>query len=140
MNVLYTAVATASGGRDGTVVSDDGVLDLELAHPKELGGPEGPAKTNPEQLLAAGFSACFHNALRRVAERKKVDVEGSSITAKVGLGIEGKAFGLTVTLIGRFPTLDQTAAEELMEAADQVCPFSTATRGNISVTLEIAPA
>lgn len=139
MDVLYTAVATARGGRDGAVVSDDGVLDLELAHPKELGGPEGPARTNPEQLLAAGYSACFHNAAKRVAERKKLDVEGSSIAAKVGLGIQGKAFGLTVTLVGTFPTLDAAAAQELMEAAHQVCPFSNATRGNIDVTLELAP-
>jgi Ohr subfamily peroxiredoxin len=86
VDVLYTAVATARGGREGEVVSDDGVLDLMLARPKELGGPGGDF-TNPEQLFAAGYSACFHSALMRVAGQDKVDVEGSSITAHVGLGI-----------------------------------------------------
>lgn len=137
MDLLYTATATARGGREGEVVSDDGVLDLELAHPKELGGPGGD-HTNPEQLFAAGYAGCFHSALKRVAGKQQVDVEGSSITAKVGLGIDGQAFGLAVTLVGAFPTLDAAAGRELMEAAHQVCPYSNATRGNIEVTLEVS--
>ena len=136
MDVLYTAVATARGGREGEVVSDDGVLDLELALPTELGGPGGD-KTNPEQLFAAGYSACFHSALRRVAGSEKLDVTGSSITAAVGLGLDGQAFGLAVTLTGTFPTLSADEAHALMGRAHQVCPYSSATRGNIKVTLEV---
>jgi osmotically inducible protein OsmC len=136
MDLLYTAVATARGGREGEVVSDDGVLDLLLAHPKELGGPGGDT-TNPEQLFAAGYSACFHSALKRVAGAEKLDVTGSSITAHVGLGIDGAVFGLAVTLVGQFPTLDEAAGHALMEKAHQVCPYSRATRGNIEVTLQV---
>ena len=136
MDVLYTAVATARGGREGEVVSDDGVLDLLLAHPKELGGPGGDT-TNPEQLFAAGYSACFHSALKRIAGGEKIDVAGSSITAQVGLGLDGKVFGLVVTLVGQFPTLDKAVGQELMEKAHQVCPYSRATRGNIDVTLQV---
>lgn len=136
MDLLYTAVATARGGRKGEVVSDDGVLDLMLTPPKELGGPGGDA-TNPEQLFAAGYSACFHSALQRVASGEKVDVTGSSITAHVGLGVDGTNFGLAVTLVGQFPTLDTASGQELMEKAHQVCPYSRATRGNIEVTLRV---
>jgi lipoyl-dependent peroxiredoxin len=138
MDVLYTAVATARGGREGEVVSDDGVLDLTLTLPKDLGGPGGD-HTNPEQLFAAGYAACFHSALKRVAGQQGLDVEGSSITARVGLGIDGKAFGLAVTLVGAFPTLDAAAGEQLMHDAHQVCPYSRATRGNVDVHLELAP-
>ena len=137
MDVLYTAQATARGGREGEVVSDDGVIDLTLTLPKELGGPGGD-HSNPEQLFAAGYAACFHSALKRVAGQQKIDVEGSSITARVGLGVEGEAFGITATLIGAFPTLDAEAGRELMEAAHQVCPYSRATRGNVDVQLEVA--
>jgi Ohr subfamily peroxiredoxin len=137
VDVLYTARATARGGREGEVVSDDGVLDLSLTLPKELGGPGGD-HTNPEQLFAAGYAACFHSALKRVAGGKKIDVEGSSITAQVGLGVDGQAFGLAVTLVGAFPTLDAAAADALMHDAHEVCPYSRATRGNIDVTLEVA--
>ena len=134
MKPLYTAVATARGGREGEVVSDDGVLDLSLRHPEELGGPGGE-HTNPEQLFAAGYAACFHSALKRVAKDRGLDVEPSEISAKVTLGLgDDKAFGLAVTLLGALPTLD------LMQAAHQVCPYSRATRGNIEVTLELAPA
>jgi osmotically inducible protein OsmC len=136
VDLLYTAVATARGGREGEVVSDDGVLDLLLAHPKELGGPGGDT-TNPEQLFAAGYSACFHSALKRIAGNEKLDVEGSSVTAHVGLGIDGSVFGLVVTLVGTFPTLDGAAAQDLMERAHQVCPYSRATRGNIEVSLTV---
>jgi Ohr subfamily peroxiredoxin len=138
VDILYTATATARGGREGEVVSDDGVLDLLLAHPKELGGPGGD-KTNPEQLFAAGYSACFHSALKRVAGNEKLDVAESSITAKVSLGVDGKLFGLAVTLVGRFPALEEAEGRKLMEMAHQVCPYSRATMGNIEVTLEVAP-
>jgi Ohr subfamily peroxiredoxin len=139
MDLLYTAVATARGGREGEVVSDDGVLDLKLERPTELGGPEGD-HTNPEQLFAAGYAACFHSALKRVAKEQGLDIEPSEITAKVTLGREGGAFGLAVTLMGALPTLDPPDGDKLMEAAHQVCPYSRATRGNIEVTLELAPA
>lgn len=138
VDVLYTAEATARGGREGEVVSDDGVLDLSLTLPKQLGGPGGD-HTNPEQLFAAGHAACFHSALKRVAGKQKVDVHESSITARVALGIDGQAFGLAVTLVGRFPNLEEPEAREIMEAAHQVCPYSRATRGNIDVALEVAP-
>ena len=139
MDLLYTAVATARGGREGEVVSDDGVLDLTLAHPTELGGPGGD-HTNPEQLFAAGYAACFHSALKRVAKEQGLDIEPSEMTAKVSLGRDGKAFGLAVTLLGALPTLDPPQGEKLMQDAHQVCPYSRATRGNIEVTLELAPA
>ncbi|MDP9466327.1 MAG: organic hydroperoxide resistance protein [Actinomycetota bacterium] len=140
MRNLYTAVATAGGGREGEVVSDDGVLDLRLERPTELGGPGGDF-TNPEQLFAAGYAACFHSALKRVAEQQGLDVELSEITAKVTLGLEeDKAFGLAVTLTAALPTLDPPDGEKLMHDAHQVCPYSRATRGNIQVTLELAPA
>ncbi|MCA1710942.1 MAG: organic hydroperoxide resistance protein [Actinobacteria bacterium] len=137
VDVLYTAEATARGGREGEVVSDDGVLDLSLTLPTELGGPGGD-HTNPEQLFAAGYASCFHSALKRVAGQQKVDVEGSSITARVGLGVDGQAFGLAVTLVGAFPTLDAAAGQQLMDDAHQVCPYSRATRGNIDVQLQVA--
>lgn len=139
MKHLYTAVATARGGRDGEVVSDDGVLDLSLTRPEDLGGPGGE-HTNPEQLFAAGYAACFHSALKRVAKDQGLDIEPSEITAKVTLGLEDKAFGLAVTLVGALPTLDPPQGDELMAAAHRVCPYSRATRGNIDVTLELAPA
>ena len=140
MKPLYTSVATARGGREGEVVSDDGVLDLSLRHPKEIGGPEGD-HTNPEQLFAAGYAACFHSALKRVAKDQGLDIEPSEITAKVTLGMDDdKAFGLAVTLMGALPTLDPPQGDELMQAAHEVCPYSRATRGNIEVTLELAPA
>ena len=136
MDIIYTAVATARGGREGEVVSDDGVLDLMLAPPPVLGGPGGDT-TNPEQLFAAGYAGCFHSATRTIARRERLDVEGSSVTAHVGLGVDGKQVDLQVTLEGHFPALDRAAAEELMEKAHQYCPYSRATRGNIEVTLTV---
>ena len=136
MNVIYTAEATARGGREGEVVSDDGVIDLLLAIPKEMGGPGGE-KSNPEQLFAAGYAACFHSAAKLVAGQQKLDVSGSTVTAKVGIGPDETGFGLTVELVASFPTLTADAARALLEAAHQVCPYSKATRGNIDVTLGI---
>ena len=134
--VLYTAVATSTGdGRSGHVVSSDQRLDLDLAPPAELGG-SGDG-TNPEQLFAAGYSACFHSALRGVARRAGVDPGESTVTAEVGVGPEGDLYGLVVTLIISIPGLDREKARELAEAAHQRCPYSRATRGNISVELRV---
>ncbi len=138
MDALYTAEATARGGREGEVVSDDGVLDLQLAYPKELGGPAGNEKTNPEQLFAAGYAACFLNALKRVAKEDGTAADGAEMVARVGIGMDGSSFGLAVTLRGTLPGLDGAAAQALMEKAHTVCPYSRATKGNIEVTLEVA--
>jgi len=134
--VLYTAKATSTGdGRNGHVVSSDQRLDLDLALPPEMGG-SGDG-TNPEQLFAAGYAACFHSALRIVARRARVDPGDSTVSAEVGIGPEGEAFGLVVTLIITIPGLEREQARELAEAAHQVCPYSRATRGNISVELRV---
>jgi Ohr subfamily peroxiredoxin len=136
MAALYTAEAIAIGeGRNGEVRSSDGVIDEVLAIPKELGGPGGD-KTNPEQLFAAGYAACFHSALQAVARQQKVKLPETSITAKVSLlPLEGGAFTLAVELTGHLPGLEQGAADQLVTAAHQVCPYSNATRGNIEVTV-----
>ena len=137
---LYTADATADGPRTGRTRSSDGRLDVTLSRPAAMGGDDGPG-TNPEQLFAAGYAACFHSALKRVAKEQGLDIEPSEISAKVTLGLgDDKAFGLAVTLLGALPTLDPSQGDELMQAAHQVCPYSRATRGNIEVTLELAPA
>ena len=139
MKVLYTAEATASGGREGRTRSSDGAVDVTLAVPKELGGPgEGG---NPEQLFAAGYAACFHSALARIAEHKKLDATGSAVTAQVGLGFEEKGrFGLDVELHVDLPNVDREAAEALVEKAHEVCPYSNATRGNLEVRLVVERA
>jgi osmotically inducible protein OsmC len=136
-SVLYTAHATAHGGRDGRVATDDGQLDVTVATPKELGGPGGA--TNPEQLFAAGFSACFHSALNLVGRRMKLDVTGSKVTAHVGIGKEsgGPGFGLRVDLVVELPALGYDQARQLVATADTVCPYSNATRGNIAVSHEV---
>jgi len=137
MNVLYTAEATATGdGRSGHVRSSDGIIDTDLAAPAELGGPGG--STNPEQLFAAGYSACFHNALRRVARRAGADVAGSSVTARVGIGPDGPGFGLAVELFVTMPRVAQADAEGLVEKAHAVCPYSRAIHGNIEVSTKVA--
>jgi osmotically inducible protein OsmC len=134
--VLYTAEATSTGdGRSGHVVSSDGRLDLGFAPPAEMGG-SGDG-TNPEQLFAAGYSACFHSALRLMARRAGVDPGQSTVTAQVGIGPEGDYYGLVVTLVIVIPGLDRARTRELAEAAHQVCPYSRATRGNISVELRV---
>src|SRR5579864_4479858 len=127
VKVVYTAEATSTGdGRNGHVVSSDHRLDFDLAMPPELGGSgEG---TNPEQLFAAGYAACFHSALRLVARRARVDPGASAVTAQVGIGPEGDAYGLQVTLVISLPGLDRDKARELAETAHHVCPYSRATR------------
>lgn len=134
MTPLYTAVATATGdGRDGRVRSSDGLLETAVATPAELGGAGGA--TNPEQLFAAGYAACFHSALRVVARRAKVEPGETEVTAQVGIGRAGAGFGLAVTLEITMPGLPADTARQLVEAAHQVCPYSNATRGNIDVQL-----
>lgn len=135
--VLYTAVATASNGREGRVKTDDGQLDLALVPPKALGGSGAPG-TNPEQLFASGYAACFGSALGHVARLRKVKTGPVHVTAKVHIGPVGQAFGLAVELNISAPELARQEAEALVEAAHQVCPYSNATRGNIVVDLNIA--
>ncbi len=132
---LYTTAATAHGGRDGRVASADGLLDVAVATPHELGGPGGA--TNPEQLFAAGYAACFHNALILVARRARQDVAGSTVTARVGIARTGGGYGLSAHLTVVLPGLSDEVARDLVERADRVCPYSNATRDNIPVTHEV---
>src|SRR5262252_350535 len=132
---LYTATATATGGRDGRAKSDDGVLDLALVPPKALGG-KGGTGTNPEQLFAAGYAACFESALRVVARIQKKPLKDATITARVTIGkTDDGGFGLSAELHGHLEGVSAEETRALMEAAHQVCPYSKATRGNIQVTL-----
>ncbi|WP_285759962.1 organic hydroperoxide resistance protein [Nocardiopsis ansamitocini] len=137
MKTLYTAKGTAEGdGRTGTGSTDDGRLEVELSVPKGMGGDDGPG-TNPEQLFAVGYAACFHGALKGVARKEKESVEGSSVTAEVSLGTGGDGFGLEVLLDVTIPGADQATAADLVEKAHQMCPYSRATRDNIDVTLRV---
>ncbi|HAU82019.1 MAG TPA: organic hydroperoxide resistance protein [Stenotrophomonas sp.] len=136
-NVLYTAQATANGGRDGRAVSSDNVLDIQLSTPRELGGAGGPG-TNPEQLFAAGYSACFLGALKYVAGQAKVALPAETqITGKVGIGQIPTGFGIEVALEVSVPGLPREQVEALVQKAHIVCPYSNATRGNIDVTLTV---
>jgi lipoyl-dependent peroxiredoxin len=139
MQVVYTASATATGdGRNGHVRSSDGVLDFDLAVPKEMGGPGG-ALPNPEELFAAGYAACFHNALKTVARRQKITLTDTAITVDVGIGPRDEGgYGLTVAIEAEIPGIDEATANDLIERAHQVCPYSNATRGNIDVAVTIA--
>ena len=135
--VLYTAHATSTGGREGTSKSSDGVLDLKLTTPKELGG-NGAVGTNPEQLFAAGYSACFIGAMKFVAGQQKIALPAdTSIKADVGIGQIPAGFGIKVALAVTVPGMDKAQAEEIVQAAHQVCPYSNATRGNIDVDLSV---
>ena len=135
--VLYTAHATSTGGRDGKSVSSDGVLDLQLSTPRELGGAGGPG-TNPEQLFAAGYSACFIGALKFVAGKEKVALPAdTSIDASVGIGPLPTGFGIQAELRVRAPGVARDVLEALVQKAHVVCPYSNATRGNIDVTLVV---
>jgi len=136
--VLYTATATATGGREGHATSSDNVLDVQLSTPRELGGAGGPG-TNPEQLFAAGYSACFLGALKFVAGQAKVALPAeTAITGKVGIGQIPTGFGIEVALEISVPGLPREQVEELVHKAHIVCPYSNATRGNIDVTLTVA--
>ncbi len=134
---LYTATATATGGRAGTSRTPDGTLQLTLSTPKELGGAGG-AGTNPEQLFAAGYSACFIGAMKAVGGMQKIKVpDDVSITAQVGIGPIPGGFGIQVAMQISVPGFSREDAEKLVAAAHQVCPYSNATRGNIDVTLTV---
>ena len=135
--VLYTAHATSTGGREGTSKTDDGILDVKLTTPKGLGG-NGASGANPEQLFAAGYSACFIGAMKFVAGQQKIVLPAeTSIAADVGIGQIPNGFGIQVALHVTIPGMDKAAAMKLVEAAHQVCPYSNATRGNIEVALDV---
>ncbi len=136
-NVLYTAKTHTTGGRDGQAVSDDGLLDVKLSPPKAMGGA-GTA-TNPEQLFAAGYSACFMGAMKHVAGMKKIAVPAdAAIDASVDIGPIPQGFGIAVKMVITLPGMDRIAAQDLIDTAHQVCPYSNATRGNIEVDLSLA--
>jgi osmotically inducible protein OsmC len=139
--VLYTAHATSTGGREGTSRTDDGVLDVKLTTPKALGG-NGAVGTNPEQLFAAGYSACFIGAMKVAAGQKKIVLPAdTSIQAEVGIGPRpasvGPGFSIQASLRVHVPGLDKATVEQIVQAAHQICPYSNATRGNIDVELSV---
>lgn len=133
MDITYTAEATSSGdARNGHVRSTDGVIDQDMKMPKEMGGPGGG--TNPEQLFAAGYAACFHQALK-LAAGKDVDVDSSTVDAQVGIGPDDTSFALQVWLTVNVPGADQATADDLAQKAHQLCPYSKATKGNLEVSV-----
>jgi osmotically inducible protein OsmC len=135
---LYTAHATVTGGRDGKGRTDDGKIDVTLHTPKEMGGAGGSG-TNPEQLFAVGYAACFTGALKAVAKSQKLEVPADlSLTSHVTFNKDDTGFALSVELVGTFPGWTKESAEALMKAAHGVCPYSKATRGNIEVKLSVA--
>ena len=135
--VLYTANATATGGREGSAKSDDGRLEVTLSTPKGLGGDDG-AGTNPQQLFAAGYAACFIGALKVVAGQAKIALpKETSINAEVSIGPIPAGFGIAVKLAISLPDMEKTQAQALVEQAHQVCPYSNATRGNVDVELSV---
>lgn len=140
MQALYTAVATATGdGRNGHTRSSDGLVDHNLAIPTEMGGAGGA--TNPEQLFAAGYAACFHSALKTVAARQKLTIRDTAVTAEVGIGQNGDGgFGFVIAMHAEIGGLDQAAADALVAAAHQVCPYSNAMRGNVEITVDATVA
>ena len=139
VDVKYSTQATATGGRDGKAATADGSFSVSLATPKELGGAGGPGN-NPEQLFAAGYSACFLGALKLVARQSGVTLpDDASITATIGIGPRSEGgFGLTAALQASLPGIDKAQAEDLLQKAHQVCPYSNATRGNLDVALSVA--
>jgi Ohr subfamily peroxiredoxin len=137
VRVLYTAEATATGGRKGHGRTSDGRLEVDFSSPTEMGGDGGPG-TNPEQLFATGFAACFQNAIMSVARRKNLVVDDSIVTARIGIGPVENRFGLTAELDVKLPSIhDRALAEELVSAAEKRCPYSNAVRGNIDVAINI---
>ena len=138
--VLYTAVVTATAGRDGRVRSDDGALDVRLAAPTAPGGRGDDTQgTNPEQLFAAGYAACFGSAIEGTARRRRIAIGTVDVLARVGIGsIGGGAYGLTVELTATVPDVDRETAELLLREADRICPYSNALRGTVPVTLRLA--
>lgn len=138
MKTLYTIGATATGGRNGQVKSENGIIDLQIRYPKALGGANEDY-ANPEMLFAAGYSACFDSALNLVIKNEKIEAGETSVTAKVSIGqIENGGFGLAVELHANVPNVTLEQAQALIEKAHQVCPYSNATRGNIEVKLTVS--
>jgi Ohr subfamily peroxiredoxin len=135
-DVRYTGIATAVNGRDGRVTSDDGKLDIFVSQPKEVGG--SGAGTNPEQLFAATYAACFHASIAIVAGIDKVDIGGSSVTAKVGIGKNSGGFGITAYLAADLPGVEPAKAQKLVEKAHQICPYSRMTREGIAVEITVS--
>jgi lipoyl-dependent peroxiredoxin len=136
--VVYTATATSTGGREGSSRSSDGVLDVRLTTPKELGG-NGAVGTNPEQLFAAGYSACFIGAMKVVAGKMKIALPAEThITAEIGIGPIPTGFSIQAALTITVPGVERATVEQIVQAAHQICPYSNATRGNIEVTLTVA--
>lgn len=133
---LYTAVATATSGRDGRTKSEDGIIDMAVAPPRSMGG--NGAGTNPEQLFAAGYAACFGSAIAFVARNQKLNLNPVAVTAHVSIGPKEPGFGLQVELVASIPELSREQGEALLQAAHQVCPYSNATRGNIVVDVKLA--
>lgn len=139
IQAVYKAQATSTGGREGHSRSSDGVLDVNLSVPKDMGGPGTAGSTNPEQLFAAGYSACYLGALRFVAGKEKITISNdAAVTATVGIGQIPGGFGLEVALHVSLPGIERDKAQDLVEKAHKVCPYSNATRGNIEVTTTIA--
>ncbi len=138
MKILYWAEATSEGGRIGSARSSDGALDVKIVPPAELGGEDGAEGTNPEQLFAAGYAACFHSAMKTIAGMKEIDLTESTVTARVGLGPTGAGgFGLEAELKVDVPGLERDAAHSLIRKAHRRCPYSNATRGNMEVALTV---
>ncbi|CAN5844848.1 organic hydroperoxide resistance protein [soil metagenome] len=137
MDAIYTAVALATGdGRNGHTQSEDGILAVDVRVPQEMGGPGGA--TNPEQLFAAGYAACFHSALKLTAGQDGHDVTGTEVSASVSIGtLDGGGFGLAAELDVQVPNVDRETAEAIVARAHEVCPYSNATRGNMDVTLNV---
>lgn len=134
MNLVYKTRVEVKGGRNGHVKSDDGVIDLDVRMPKEMGGAES-GYTNPEQLFAAGYSACFDGALNLVARQERIKVKDTVVAITIGFGEQEDGFGLNAKIEVSIPNIDRVIAEDLMNKAHQVCPYSKATRGNIDVEL-----
>ena len=138
VDVKYRTAATATGGRDGRTKTEDGKIDLQLAIPKELGGPGGDG-TNPEQLFAAGYAACFLSAIKAAGPQLKVRIPiDASVTATVGIGPRSEGgFGITAGLVVSLPGVDPTQAQQVLELAHQICPYSNATRNNVDVRVSL---
>ena len=137
MTPLHTSTVTAKGGREGFVRSENGVIDLPLTMPKALGGKGQGQGTNPEELFAAGYAACFESAIRLVARQRDIELGDVAVTAEVSIGKEGDGFALAARIRGRLPGMDRAQAEEIMKLADAACPYSKATRGNLPVELVV---
>ena len=139
VDVKYRTSATATGGRDGNIRTEDGKLEARLATPKELGGPGGE-RTNPEQLFAAGYSACFLSSIKAAGHQLKLKVpSNATVTATVGVGARSEGgYGITADLVINMPGVERREAEQLVETAHQICPYSNATRNNVDVHLTLA--